>query len=80
MASKRPIITSNVGEIPYYFKDNETAKIVPYSVEGYFNGMKTLAENHNLADKIGAGGYNVGCEKFDYEKVGKEMKSFIECL
>lgn len=80
VASKRPIITSNVGEIPYYFKDNETAKIVPYSVEGYFNGMKTLAENHNLADEIGAGGYNVGCEKFDYEKVGKEMKTFIECL
>ena len=42
--------------------------------------MKTLAENHNLADEIGAGGYNVGCEKFDYEKVGKEMKTFIECL
>ena len=80
VASKRPIITSNVGEIPYYFKDNETAKIVPYSVEGYFNGMKTLAENHNLADEIGAGGYNVGCENFDYEKVGKEMKTFIECL
>ena len=80
VASKRPIITSNVGEIPYYFKDNESAKIVPFSVEGYFYGMKTLAENHNLADEIGTGGYNVGCEKFDYEKVGKEMKSFIECL
>lgn len=80
VASKRPIITSNVGEIPYYFKDNESAKIVPFSVEGYFSGMKTLAENHILADEIGAGGYVVGCEKFDYEKVGKKMKTFIESL
>lgn len=80
VASKRPIITSNVGEIPYYFKDNESAKIVPFSIEGYFHGMKMLAENPILADEIGTGGYEVGCEKFDYEKVGEEMKTFIESL
>lgn len=80
VASKRPIITSSVGEIPYYFKDNESAKIVPFSVEGYFEGMKMLAENHILADKIGLGGYLVGHEKFDYEKIGEKMKTFIEGL
>ena len=80
VASKRPIITSNVGEIPYYFKDNESAKIVPFNIEGYFHGMKKLAENPILADEIGTGGYEVGCEKFDYEKVGEEMKTFIESL
>ena len=42
--------------------------------------MKTLAENHILADKIGTGGYEVGCEKFDYKKVGKEIRMFIENL
>lgn len=80
VASKRPIITSNVGEIPYYFKDNESAKIVPFCVDGYFQGMKLLAENHVLADKIGNGGYNVGCQYFDYMEVGKKMKNFIESL
>lgn len=80
VASKRPIITSGVGEIPYYFKDNESAKIVPFTENGYFLGMKMLAENHVLADKIGIGGYKVGCQFFDYEKVGKRMKNFIENL
>lgn len=69
-----------MGEIPYYFKDNESAKIVPFSIEGYFHGMKMLAENPILADEIGTGGYEVGREKFDYEKVGEEMKTFIESL
>lgn len=80
VASKRPIITSNVGEIPYYFKDNESAKIVPFSEKGYFQGMKSLVENPVLADEIGNGGYMVGCQYFDCEKVGKEMKLFIENL
>ena len=39
-----------------------------------------LAENPILADEIGTGGYEVGREKFDYEKVGEEMKTFIESL
>lgn len=80
VASKRPIITSNVGEIPYYFKDNESAKIVPYNSEGYFQGMKALAEDSSLAYKIGLGGYDVGCQFFDYIKVGQHMKEFIEQL
>lgn len=80
VASKRPIITSDVGEIPYYFKDKESAVIVPFSVEGYYEGMKMLADDPAIADKIGEEGYEIGCQFFDYKAVGNKMKELLESL
>lgn len=80
VASHRPIITSNVGEIPYYFKNNENAIIVPFTTEGYEEGMLKLIENSNLCDIIGENGYKVGLKYFDYKVVGRQIKNFISQL
>lgn len=79
-ASHRPIITSNVGEIPYYFKNNESAIIVPFTPEGYAKGMLSLIENINNSEVIGENGYKVGLHYFNYKKVGKQIKKFISNL
>ena len=80
VASARPIITSDVGEIPYYFKDKESAMIVPYTAEGYAKGMLDIWANPVLGDKVGRGGYDVGCRHFNYKTAGSELKEIMENL
>lgn len=76
----RPIITCNVGEIPYYFKDKQDAVIAEYDVESFSDALMYLAHNVDKASEIGRGGYAVGKNCFDYQKNGKELFSFFEKL
>ena len=80
VATKRPIITSPVGEIPFYFKNRESAMIVDYTAEGYYEAMKDLLENTAFSDRVGEGGYNIGLYYFDYHIVGKKIKQAIQTL
>lgn len=77
VATKRPIITNNVGEIPYYFKDKESAIIVNYSIEAFVQGMLFLVEHPDLADYIGLEGMLIGKKYFDYKVNGKQIFDFI---
>lgn len=78
--SKRPIITSNVGEIPYYFKHRVDAMIADYTAEDYAKCMIELIENPQEADIIGINGYNVGKSQFNYAKHGVNIKKFLKSL
>lgn len=80
VATKRPIITSAVGEIPYYFKNEESAIIADYTVGGYHKAMEKLLLNPELADKVGEGGYVVGASNFDYKVVGKQIAQIIKSI
>ena len=77
ISSRRPIITSAVGEIPYYFEQKKSAMIVPYSVEGYYNAMKDLIDDNHMADDIGMGGYQVGLTCFNYIDVSRKMLNYL---
>lgn len=79
-ASKRPIITSMAGEIPYYFTDGRDIKIAEYSVEGYYSAMLELLQNPNKADEIGIEGYGVADKNFNYKRCGKELFDFFSNL
>lgn len=79
-ASKRPIITSEAGEIPYYFKHEINALIEPYTAEGYYEGMKKLIEDRKLADQIGLNGYEVGNRCFNFQTIGANILQFIRNL
>lgn len=80
IGTARPIITSNVGEIPYYFKDKESAVIVPYSSTGYYEGMKFLIENSESANHIGLEGLHVGKRHFDNRIVTYQLVRFFESI
>ena len=66
IGSQRPIITNNVGEIPYYFMNEKSALIVNYTSEAFAEGMIKLIQDPYLADKIGNEGYNIGIQHFEY--------------
>ncbi len=78
LATKRPIITCNVGEIPYYFTDKHDAMIVDYTAESFANAMTYLAKHENEATQIGLGGYMTGKKYFDYCTNGKKVFDFIK--
>lgn len=80
VSSSRPIITSAVGEIPYYFKNDINACIVDYTLDGYANAMTLLSNNQDYAMKIGIEGYNVGKKYFDCYKNGHKLIKFFESL
>lgn len=76
----RPIITSNVGEIPYYFKDKENAIICEYSDKSYADAMLLLQNDRTLANVVGRKGYEVGLNKFDYQVNGIALFHFLNSL
>ena len=79
LSSKSPIITNNVGEIKYYFSDEDLIKC-GYSEESFAEKFKWVEENPRTCQEIGNNGYNKGKAVFDYNKIGAQMLSFFEEL
>lgn len=80
VSTKRPIITSSVGEIPYYFTDGKDAVLVEYNAQAYAEAFRELANDEASASEIGKAGYNTGRACFDYRRHGAALKSFFENL
>lgn len=80
IGSKRPIITNNVGEIPYYFKNEKSALIVDYTPEAFADGMIKLIQNPEKAIQIGDEGYHTGIVNFEYKAVSFKILNFISSL
>lgn len=78
ISTSRPIITSAVGEIPYFFRHKDNALIVEYSSSGYSDAMTFLLENKTESDRIGRNGYLVGEQYFNYKTIGKQVLSFYK--
>lgn len=77
LASGRPIITSNVGEISYYFAQDKNVMIAEYSPQMYADRMMVLINNPQMAGEIGRNGYDVGMRHFDYRKNGEKLRRFL---
>lgn len=73
----RPIITNAVGEIPYYFKNQETAYITEYSADGFNKAMNDMMEDRETANKVGHAGFMLGREHFDSKANAIKMLEFI---
>lgn len=79
LSTKTPIITNNVGEIPFYFKDKESAIVLnSFSGESFCGALNFCVENMDFVRNIGRNGYELGREKFDYGSNVKKVKSFFE--
>lgn len=77
LASGRPVITSNVGEIPYFLNHNMNAIIAAYTSESYAEKMLELINDPVTATEIGRKGYETGKSSFDYYISGNKLKKFI---
>ena len=79
LASGRPIITVNVGEIPFYFEDMKNAFICKsLSPENITEKMKFCLDNKEICDTVGYNGYLLGREKFESSKCIEQLYHFLQ--
>ena len=76
ISMQRPIITSEVGEIPYYFENKKNAMIVNYSANSYADAMIYLLTNKDEASAIGKAGFITGRKYFDFQTCGIQLVDF----
>lgn len=81
LAARGIIITTNVGEIPMYFKDGMNAIVAEgYSEEELIEKFNKLALGGYDLDSIHRNAYETGLKYFDSYSYQQPMKSFLEKL
>jgi len=77
-ASKRPIISTNLGEVKAYFEDGVSAILADdFSSNSYVNKLATVLSCKTELDKIGEAGYKIGLKSFDYHGQSEDLKKFL---
>lgn len=81
LASGNPIITTNFGEVPYYFKDQENALVAnDYDEKAFAEKLDFVALHPETAQAIGLRGKETGLKFFDFNSYGSEIKRMILAL
>jgi glycosyltransferase involved in cell wall biosynthesis len=81
LASGNPIVTTNFGEVPYYFKDRENAFIASaYDVEEYASKLQYIIENPEESAAVGSRGKETGKKYFDYSSYASQIRKLITNL
>jgi len=80
-AAAKPIISSNFGELQYYFKDGFSAILADeYSVDSYFNKLSEVLKNKNNLIQIADEGHRVGKTYLNYKSYADQLKEFLHNL
>jgi glycosyltransferase involved in cell wall biosynthesis len=78
LASGNPVISTNYGEIKYYFKDKENMLLAEsYDVTLFAEKMQFVIDNPAEAKEIGLEGKNLAFRLFDYRYKAKEINDFL---
>jgi len=81
LASKRPIITTNIGIVKEYFIDNETAFIATSVTPVSFTEKINIAINQiEFSNTIGLKGYNLGKSVFQNNLYNLSMQKLINSI
>lgn len=81
MASSRPIVTNNVGEVAHYFIDKKNAYICePGDISLYSQKIVKALENREEATRIGAAGRQIGEKCFHYQVHAQRFVNLIKLL
>mgnify|MGYP006179834989 FL=1 len=73
-----PVVSTNVGGIPYLVRDKETALLVNDSdSQAMANAISELIENHELAEKLALNGRKL-VEHFDWQIVKNQWKEILK--
>ena len=79
-ASKRPFISTNVGEMTAYFQHLNNAILAnEYSTDSYVAAFKDAVEK-NLLNSIGEAGFKTGMQHFHYQSNCSRLTQFINLL
>ncbi len=81
LASGNVIITTNYGEVKYYFHNKENALIAEnYNIKEYAMQIEYLLLNHEESRVIGTNGKKLCQEYFNYQNYGNPLVQFINSL
>jgi glycosyltransferase involved in cell wall biosynthesis len=81
LASGNPIITTNFGEVPFYFFDQQNALVAAkYDEKEFAEKFDFIVNNPEAAIQIGRKGKETGLKFFDYNSYGAEIKKMIISL
>lgn len=80
-AARKPIISTNLGEMKFYFKDGISAILAEeYTIESYLKKLSEILPFKDKLEIIAEKGHKVGIEKLNYLSYGKDLKQFIDDL
>ena len=79
LSTKSAVLTNKVGEINFYFKDDEIITC-DYNETSFADAFKWIETHKENCRKIGSNGYKRGATDFNYKSVGKALRSFLESL
>lgn len=81
LASGNPVVSTNYGEVKYYFTDMENMLIADsYEVDQFSAKMQFVLDHEDEARKIGINGMNMALDQFDYAQVGRKIDAFLDEL
>jgi glycosyltransferase involved in cell wall biosynthesis len=81
LASSKPVITVNVGEIPLYISDGINAFMVePENADALAEKLEYVLLNYEFAIQVGKNGKELTDTVFNYNFQAKRMLEFINSL
>jgi glycosyltransferase involved in cell wall biosynthesis len=77
-AAGKPIVSTNIGEMKYYFKDGISAILAEeFTLESYLEKLSEVLPLREQLKMIAEEGHNVGEQKLNYLSYGADLKQFI---
>ena len=81
VASGNPVISSNFGEVAYYFKDKENGLIAAeYDIDQFTEKMQFVLDHPEEASVIGQRGKEMGLREFNFLHYGQNLLRFLANL
>jgi len=78
LASGNPVISTNYGEVKYYFKDMENMLLAEsYDINLFAQKMQFVINNPSYAQKVGLAGKNIASLIFDYRTMAPVINNFL---
>jgi len=78
LATRNPVVVTDVGEITIYLKDGESAFIsVPDSAEAFALKLRECISDPEKAKIIGKKGFSVAMKNFDYKSEAEDFEMFL---
>jgi len=81
LASGNPVISTNFGEVKFYFSHHQNMLIADhFDIQEYAGQMQFVLDHPEKARQIGKAGYDFGKAHFDYLLYGELISSFLNQL
>ncbi|MEO6488416.1 MAG: glycosyltransferase [Ferruginibacter sp.] len=79
LGSGNPVISTNIGEVKYYFKDMGEMLIADeYNIDKFAAKMQSVIDDPEAAKKIGEQGKKLGLSIFHYQTKAPEINNFLD--